>query len=504
MATERGKLIYVGNDSSKIPIKPTKTVDLGGKTVIPGLIDAHGHVMGLGFSQLDVNLAGIKSLDSTLSKLKEFVQKNPELNWITGRGWNQTLWKENQFPVAKDLDKIVGDKPVFLRRIDGHAGWANSEALKLAGISKETIDPDGGKIIRDKSGNPTGVFIDNAMYLIGSKIPDKTREESEKALLLSLKEMAEMGLTGVHDAGISASDYDLYKDFADDGKLTTRIYAMIGGSGRDFDVISAKGILKNYANDKLFVRSVKLYEDGALGSRGAAMIHPYSDDPANRGLLFHNEAELTEMMLKVASKGYQVNTHAIGDEANYVVLNAIEAVTKKLKLIDHRFRIEHAQIVQLSDIPRFKELNVIASMQPTHATSDKNMAEARVGAERIKGAYAWRKFLDQGTILAAGSDFPVEYSNPFFGLYSAVTRQDHEGNPVNGWYPEEKLTRVEALKAFTIDAAWAGFMQDVTGSLELGKWADFIVLDQDYFKTPESEIWKIKVEQTWLGAKKVY
>ncbi len=504
LATERGKVIYVGNDSTQLPKSPTKRIDLNGKFVLPGLIDAHAHVMGLGYARLDVNLMGIKSLDSTLAKIESFSKKNPELQWVLGRGWNQTLWKENAFPMASDLDQIVKDKPVYLRRVDGHASWANSEAMRIAGISKETIDPDGGKIIRDKNGNPTGVFIDKAMNLVESKIPARTDAEKAKALELSLQEMAEMGLTGVHDAGISHDIFELYKQFGRENRLTTRIYAMIGGAGNDFDKIASEGLLKNYAQDRLYVQSVKLYEDGALGSRGAAMIHPYTDDPANFGLLFHDEAELTQLMLKVARKGYQVNTHAIGDKANQVVLNAAEKTIQELGLIDHRFRVEHAQIVHPEDIPRFKQLDVIASMQPTHATSDMNMAEDRVGPERIKGAYAWKTFLNQGTIVAAGSDFPVEESNPFFGLYSAVTRKDHNGMPMDGWYPEEKLTRAEALKAFTIDAAWAGFMQDVTGSLEVGKWADFIVIDRNYFSVDESEIWQTKVLQTWLAAEQVW
>jgi predicted amidohydrolase YtcJ len=504
MMVENGKVIYIGEEKPLYAVQPTKMVDLDGKTVLPGLIDAHAHIFGLGYLRINVNLAGIETKDSTLKKIAAFAKENPESQWIFGRGWNQTLWEENAFPTAEDLNKLNIDKPIFLDRIDGHAAWANSKALKLAGISRETIDPDGGKIIRNKSGDPTGVLVDNAINLIEKYMPEKTKAENEKALRLALEEIARLGMTSVHDAGITLSSYNMYKEFADKNELSTRVYAMIGGAGVDFDLISEKGLLKNYAQDRLFVQSVKLYQDGALGSRGAAMIHPYSDDPVNSGLLFYDQVELEKMMFKVASKGYQVNTHAIGDRANRTVLKAIKKTVDELKLLDHRFRIEHAQIVHPKDIPLFKEYGVIASMQPTHATSDMNMAEDRVGSDRILGAYAWRSFLNQGTVLAGGSDFPVEDANPFFGLYSAVTRKDHQGKPVEGWYPEQKLSREEALKSFTIDAAWAGFMQDVTGSLEVGKWADFIVIDRNYFEIPDSEIWQIQVLETWLGGEQVY
>jgi hypothetical protein len=298
--------------------------------------------------------------------------------------------------------------------------------------------------------------------------------------------------------------WELYKNFADEDRLKTRIYGMIGGAGGTFDTLSANGPINSYADDLLALRSVKLYSDGALGSRGAAMLEPYSDDPGNRGLLFVDQDEMNGMVSKVVGEGFQANIHAIGDRGNRQVLNAIEFAQEEHGEQDLRNRVEHAQIVALEDIPRFKELNIIASMQPTHATSDKNMAEDRVGPERIKGGYAWQTFLDQGTVVAGGSDFPVEHSNPFFGLFSAVTRQDHEGNPPEGWYPEEALSRVEAFRAFTLDAAYAGHQEEVLGSLEEGKWADFILIDQDYFEVPASEIWKIEVLETWVAGEKVY
>jgi predicted amidohydrolase YtcJ len=503
MIIENGKIIDVGG--SELSENPSgEIIDLEGKTVLPGLIDAHGHVMGLGYQELNVNLSGIETLEATLDTIKAYAEANPELEWIQGRGWNQTLWEENEFPTAADLDEIVNDRPVWLTRVDGHAAWANTKAMELAGISRETPDPQGGKVIRDRAGNATGVFVDAAENYINEIVPEPTEVEMELALEKALEQMARMGLTSVHDAGMGVDTWNLYKDFADAGKMTTRIYAMIGGTGPAFDELSENGPINSYANDRLALRSVKISADGALGSRGAAMKEPYSDDPGNRGLLFYDQEELNEMVMKSVGAGYQTNIHAIGDRANDVVLNAFEKAKEEYGDQGLRHRVEHAQIVSLEDIPRFAELDLIASMQATHATSDMNMAEDRVGPDRIKGGYAWQKFLDQGTIIANGSDFPVEHSNPFYGLYSSVTRQDHEGNPPGGWYPEEALSREEALRSFTIDAAYAAHQEAILGTLEAGKWADFVVIDRDFFEVPAIEIWQTNVLQTWVAGEKVY
>ncbi len=503
LVIEDGKVLETGDEELSEKYEG-EVLDGEGKTMLPGLIDAHGHVMGLGFQELQVNLAGIPTLEETLEKVGEYAEANPDLEWIQGRGWNQTLWPENEFPTAEDLDQVVSDRPVWLSRVDGHAGWGNSMAMRLAGVSKDTPDPQGGKIIRNNRGEATGVFVDAAEGYINSIIPPSTQRERELALEKALDQMARMGITSVHDAGVGVNTWKLYKDFADQNKLKTRIYAMVGGAGSAFDTLSAEGPIASYADEMLSLRSVKLYSDGALGSRGAAMLEPYSDDPGNKGLLFVDQDEMNRMVSKVMSKGFQANIHAIGDAGNRQVLDAI-AYSKNVNGNQGlRNRVEHAQIVAMEDIPRFKELDIIASMQPTHATSDKNMAEDRVGSQRIKGGYAWQTFLDQGTIVAAGSDFPVEHSNPFFGLYSAVTRMDHEGNPEGGWYPEESLSREQALKAFTIDAAYAGHQEDMLGSLEPGKWADFILIGQDYFEVPVSEIWDIEVLQTWVAGEKVF
>lgn len=504
IAFQDGKVIDVYSDTTFEGNANTEVIDGEGKFMLPGLTDAHAHVMGLGDMLMNVDLMGIKSLNKVLAHIEEYASANPDLKWIEGRGWNNTHWGDGDFPAAEDLDKVVNDRPVFLSRVDGHAGWANSKAMELAGITADTKSPKGGKIIRDENGEPTGIFVDAAEQLIRSAIPKPSPKEQRTAFEKALHMMRQKGLTSVHDAGVSVDAWKMYKNFADEGDLTTRIYGMISGAGDTFDELAKNGPISSYANDKLALQSVKIYGDGALGSRGAAMLEPYSDDPGNTGLLFNSQEEMNEKVLKTMSNGFQVNVHAIGDAANRQVLNAFENARDSLGSQGLRNRIEHAQIVSLKDIPRFKELDVIASMQPTHATSDMNMAEDRVGSERIKGAYAWQTFLDQGTVVASGSDFPVEHVNPFYGLYSAVTRQDHQGNPEGGWYPSERLSRKQALRSFTLDAAYAGHQENALGSLEPGKWADFILVDRDFFEVPAIEIWETEVLETWMAGEKVY
>ncbi len=500
-----GKVIAIGGHSALRKHSPkAKQIDLGGKTVLPGLIDAHGHVFNLGISASQLSLRATSNLSEALAAISAYAKQATQQQWILGGEWNQAIWKLGRFPTAQELDGVVSDRPVWLRRVDGHAGWANSKALQLAGINKSSIDPAGGKIERDADGNATGILVDAAMDIMEKVIPAQNDAEMRIALDAALQQLRSLGLTTVHDAGVDAESDRLFREYASQGKLTTRVYGMIGGVDQFFDAVSKAGPLKTYAADRYFLRSVKLYSDGALGSRGAALLAPYSDAPHTKGLLFVSDKEMQRMVQKAAAKGYQVNVHAIGDAGNRQVIDALATLPSRDSANILRHRIEHAQVLELGDIPRVAGAHIIPSMQPTHATSDMNMAEDRVGKERIKGAYAWRSFIKQGSRIPCGSDFPIESPNPFWGIYSAVTRQDHQQMPVKGWYPEQAMTVQEAFRCFTLDAAYAGHQEKILGSLEKGKWADFIVIDQDIFKIPSKDIYKTVVLQTWQAGKQVY
>ena len=502
---DAGRIIAVGASADVAAKAPqAKRIDMKGRTLLPGLIDAHGHVFGLGQQLTQLDLFNSTSLAGALKSIGEYAGANPGHPWLRGRGWNQENWKLGRFPTAVELDAVVSDRPVWLERVDGHAGWANSRALALAGITKATPDPVGGKIVRDANGEATGVLVDTAQDLLTKVLPPQTEAESRTMLDRALSELARVGLTSVHDAGVDVTQDRLYRAYADAGKLTTRVYGMIGGAGADFDVLARNGPLNDYGNGMYALRAVKLYSDGALGSRGAALIKPYSDDAHSHGLLFFKSGQMDTMMTKAMRRGYQVNVHAIGDAGNKQILDIYQKEVSATKSSAQRHRIEHAQVVQPGDIPRFKSIGIIPSMQPTHATSDKNMAETRVGPERIKGAYAWRTFLHQGSRIACGSDFPVEAPNPFFGLHAAVTRQDAQGQPVAGWYPNQAMSLKEAFRCFTLDAAYAGHREDSLGSLEAGKLADFIIIDQDLFKMPTYDIHKTGVLETWVAGKQVF
>ncbi|MBD8532884.1 MULTISPECIES: amidohydrolase [unclassified Massilia] len=502
---DKGKILAVGTAADVAAKAPgARQVDMQGKTVLPGLIDAHGHVFGLGQMLTQLDLSQTTSLEGALKAIGDYARANQNQAWLRGRGWNQENWKLGRFPSAADVDNVVSDKPVWFERVDGHAGWANSRALEAAGITDKTPDPAGGKIMRDANGKATGVLVDAAQDLVTKVLPAQTEAEGRVALDRALGALARVGVTSTHDAGLGVAEDRLYRAYADQGKLTARIYGMIGGTEKDFDALAKNGPLKTYGNDMYALRAVKLYSDGALGSRGAALIKPYSDEPHSHGLLFYKLEQMDAMMKKAMARGYQVNVHAIGDAGNHQILDIYKKELGVTKSAAQRHRIEHAQVVTPADIVRFKTLGIIPSMQPTHATSDKNMAESRVGPERIKGAYAWRTFLHQGSRIACGSDFPVESPNPFFGIHAAVTRQDASGQPIAGWYPNQAMSLKEAFRCFTLDAAYAGHAENSLGSLEPGKWADFIVVDQDLFKVSTYDIYKTGVLQTWVAGKAVF
>lgn len=473
----------------------------GGRTIVPGFIDAHGHFMGLGTQRLQVDLRGTRSLDEAIERLKTYEASLPDSAWITGRGWNQELWPTRAFPTAADLDVHFPDRPVWLSRIDGHAAWANTAAMDAAGLDRirSMEDPDGGAIIRDADGEPTGIFVDAAEGIINAVVPDLTEEQLDRALELALDESAQVGLTGVHDAGVNMATINRYQRFIDEGRFPMRLYAMIGGTGTTFDALCNNHII-DYG-ERLSVQSVKLYLDGALGSRGAALIEDYSDDPGNRGLLFSEPEEFAAVVQRAVDCGYQVNTHAIGDRGNQVLLDSYEAAGVSP---EGRHRDEHTQIIELDEIERFKRLGIIASMQPTHATSDLNMAEDRLGPHRIKGGYAWKSLLDAGVPLALGSDFPVEKSDPLLGFFAAVTRQTEDLFPEGGWYPEERLSREETLYGFTKGAAYAAFKEDVSGSIETGKHADFVVLSEDIMQVAAPRILETEVVATVFAGEEVH
>jgi len=496
-----GRITAVGDDEMRNEYADATQIDGKQQFVLPGLHDGHGHVSSQGLLGVELNIAGVESLDIAVAEIAAYAKENPGSGWIKGRGWNQVLWPVQEFPTATAIDVVVADRPVWLRRIDGHAGWANSKALELAEISDDTPDPIGGKIIRDDNGKATGTLIDSAMDFVAAKISPITKDEYRKAFKTAFKELTSLGLTSIHDAGISIDEAETYLSMADNGEMSMRIYAMMWQAGENLDAIG-KPIIA-YGNDRLDIRSVKLMSDGALGSRGAAMIDPYEDDAENHGLRMYTQAELDGYVKKANNMGFQVGIHAIGDYGNRQSLDAFEKSQGGQKS-PLRNRVEHAQIIALDDIPRFAELGVIASMQATHATSDMNMAEDRIGIERVKGAYAWRKLIDSGAVIANGSDFPVELANPMHGMYASVARKSRAGLPENGWRLEDGLTREETLHSFTLAAAYAALQEDRLGSLEPGKWADFIVVDRNFFVIPEAEIDDIQVLQTWVGGEMVY
>ena len=497
-----GKVVARGNGIANDYPDASK-LDGMGRTLLPGLIDGHGHVLGLGQNLSQVDLRESSSEAQAVTKTAAFAKANPQAQWILGRGWNQVLWPSQQFPGKQLLDEVIKDKPVWLSRVDGHAGWANSKALQLAGISKDSIDPPGGQIIRDANGEPTGVLIDNAMLLLEKQIPTINEAERVSALNAAFAHLLSLGITSTHDAGIDAANLATYQQLRAAKQLPVRLYPMLSATDPALQAWLKAGPIDDPL-DLLDVRSVKIYGDGALGSRGAALLAPYSDKPKETGLLVTQPDKLTAVMKLTIDAGFQANVHAIGDYANQLALDRFESLQTEAQRKAGRHRIEHAQIVAPKDLPRFAALHVLPSMQPTHATSDKNMAGARLGVARLRGAYAWRSLVDDGNRIVGGSDYPVELANPFFGIHAAVTRQDQQNQPAGGWLPEQKLTLVEALRSFTVDAAYGAFQDQSMGSLAPGMWADFILIDRDIVKVAPEQLWQSKVLATYVGGELKY
>ena len=500
-----GRILAVGDaDALAKQFPQARRVDAGKATVVPGLIDAHAHVGGLGLAMLSADLVGTRDKAEILQRLRAHEKTLKAGEWLVGGGWDQNDWPEQRFPNAADLDVAFPDRPVWLYRVDGHAGWANAAAMRAVRRDLSgSWQPEGGRIDRDAAGKPSGLFIDNAMLLVDQAQPAPSDAAADHALQIAMQAAASQGLTGVHDAGITLANLRRYQRLADRGQMPLRITAMADGDSEALEALCRDGLYQHPAG-RLKMRSVKLYADGALGSRGAAMLEDYSDDHGNRGLMVMSPAQLATAVAKAKRCGVQVATHAIGDRGNRESLDVYAAALGKDAAGDHRWRIEHAQVLSLQDLPRLAGMHVIASMQPTHATSDMPWAQERVGPDRIVGAYAWRQLRDSGARLALGSDFPVERVDPRLGLASAVTRADGDGKPAGGWFPGEKLTAYEALRGFTLDAAYAGFAETEVGSLEAGKRADFVVLAEDPLAVPDMALRTLDVRATYVDGKPVY
>jgi len=501
LISPEGKVVRLLQPSDRRPDKLDWLANMKGKVLLPGFVDAHGHVMGLGFRALELDLSGTKSLDEAKAKIAAYVAENPDKKWILGGGWNQETWGLGRFPTAADLDAVVSDRPVWLERVDGHAAWANSAAMKAAGVTAKSVSPPGGRI--EKIGlAPAGVFVDAAQALVDKAVPQPLPKDRDMAFQKAQSILLGFGITATSDMGTSLDEWLSYRRAGDIGALRIRI--MSYGSGVETAIrIGGAGPTPWLYDDRLRMGGVKLYADGALGSRGAWLKAPYSDAPSQSGASFMADDVIRNQMSRAAMDGYQVAVHAIGDKANAQVLDAIDEMSQTYKG-DRRWRIEHAQIVDPVDLPKFAQHGTIASMQPTHATSDRTMAEARLGPARLAGAYAWATMLKNHVPLAFGSDYPVESPDPFAGWAAAFTRQDANGEPFGGWRPEEKVTREQAWWAFTAGAAYAGFAEDRFGRLAPGQRADFIIVDRDPLLASPADLRATKVEQTWVGGHKVW
>lgn len=498
-----GKIVRTYSDINP-DINADEIIDGEGKTVLPGLIDTHGHISWHGRALSSVDLIGTIDEQNAQGRVAEFVKKPNGSGWLWGRGWNQEHWPNKEFPTKATLDALSTDIAMVLNRIDGHAVWVNSKTLELVGIDRDTVPPQGGQILKDANGEPTGVLIDTAMNLVYAVMPENDHNVLQNEILTALKDMASLGMTSAHDAGVKSDEVRALIALREKDIMPARVYAMLDVLDPTNDQYLQAGII---TDDKAMmeIRSVKILSDGTMGSRGAAMMEDYSDMPGHKGDMLFTMEELEHHMTRAMAMGFQVNAHAIGDRANRVVLDMFEKLQSESLRTKMRHRIEHAQILDMADINRFKELGVAASIHPTHATSDKGMVETRVGQARLdEGGYHWRTLLETGANFGGGSDFPVEPVNPFYGLHAAVTSQDRDGNPLGGWMPSETISREQALELFTSGAAYLGHQETEIGELSPGFWADFIILDRNYFEIPAEDIWKIKVLKTYVAGREVY
>ncbi|MGI9066422.1 MAG: amidohydrolase [Pyrinomonadaceae bacterium] len=512
IAVKGDRIVFVGSnrEAQRFVGGKTRVIDLNGKTMVPGMTDAHQHLAGVGFREITLNLEGITSLDDFLAKVKARVDQTQPDAWVTGRGWIETFWKPPVFPTRWDLDKVAPNNPVFLDRADGHGAIANSAALKIARVDKNTPSPFGGEISKDKqTGEPNGMLLDAAQDIVQRHIPGPTVEETERALILGVKRNIQLGWTQVQDAGGSYADVALVRRLYGEGKIKLRIYKALSAPGREAQQLFRDGPIIGEHGNRLTVRTVKLYADGSLGSRSAALLESYSDKPDTSGFLTIKEEVLRPFLEEALRKGVQIETHAIGDRGNRFILDAYERAFKAVppaerKIREPRWRIEHSQIVNPADIPRFAKLGVIPSMQPSHAIGDLHFAPSRLGIERLAGAYAWTSFIKSGAIIPGGSDAPVERGEPMIEFYAAVARKDMKGFSGAGWHPEEAVTREQALKMFTIWPAHAAFEETLRGSIETGKLSDFTIFSSDLMKIPETEILKTRCVMTVIAGEIVY
>jgi predicted amidohydrolase YtcJ len=511
LAVKGDRIIFVGSNSDARKQKgdATRLVDLHGQTVVPGLTDSHYHILGVGERELGLNLEGTGSLEDLLAKVKARVAKTERGKWVTGRGWIETFWKPPVFPTRADLDKVAPENPIFLRRADGHGAVVNSAAMKIAGISKETANPFGGEILKDKqSGEPIGMLLDNAMELAAKNIPPPRPAENEQAFLLGVKRSLALGWCEIQNAGSVDADVDMMRKLYNEGKVKLRIYNAVYGPGAPAQRLLTEGPILDAYDHRFTERTIKVVFDGALGSRGAALLAPYADADTS-GFLKEKESDLLPMFEEALRRGIQVETHAIGDRANRVILDLYERAFNAVppnerKIREPRWRVEHAQILDPADLPRFAKLGVIPSMQPSHAISDLFFAPSRLGIPRLTGAYAWQSLIKSGAIIAGGSDAPVERGEPMIEFYAAVARRDQKGFSGEGWHPEQAVSREQALKMFTLWSAYAAFQEKDKGSIEIGKLADLTVLSNDIMKSPEPEILKTRCVMTVIGGEIIY